>query len=101
MKVPKKKGKKVNDEPATTQPRIVNRECLGCDSAVSKNAMTASCFSALRLQTLSAPGVLPEIFPQDKWKSAISFKHPINMSYKTHHKSAPKAQFYCACCCRE
>lgn len=56
--------------------------------------MTASCSSVFRLQTLSAPGVLPKIFPQDKWKSAISLKRPINMSYNTHHNSAPKAQFY-------
>ena len=56
--------------------------------------MTASCSSVFRLQTLRAPGVLLKIFPQDKWKSAISFKHPINMSYKTRHNWAPKAQFY-------
>lgn len=36
----------------------------------------------------------PRFFPQDKWKSAISFKHPINMSYKSHRNWAPKAQFY-------
>lgn len=56
--------------------------------------MTASSRSAFRLQALSAPGVLPKIFPLDKWKSAISFKHPINMSYKTRHSRTPKAQFY-------
>lgn len=56
--------------------------------------MTASCSTVFRLQALSTPGVLPKIFPQDKWKTAISFRQPINMSYKTHHDWESKAQFY-------
>lgn len=64
------------------------------DSALLKSAMTASCSSVFRLQALSAPGVLLKIFPQDKWKSAISFRHPINTSCKTRHNWAPRAQFY-------
>lgn len=40
------------------------------------------------------PGVLPQMFPRDKWKSATSLKRAINTSYKACLDQALKAQFY-------